>query len=94
MPEYIEREKAFKLIKEHKEKETGAFSKGLNKGLHIAMSIIHSAEQLPAADVVAVIRCKNCGNLCKNTRECNLYGCLKKDDDFCSSGVRKEDSNA
>ena len=54
MPEYIEREKAFKLIKEHKEKETGAFSKGLNKGLRIAMSIIKNPEQLPSVNVIEV----------------------------------------
>ena len=99
MPEYIEREKAFKLIKEHKEKETGAFSKGLNKGLHIAMSIIHSAEQLPAADVVEVVRCGECKS-CEPLPNGNIW-CKKhkvfmamKPTDFCSSGVRKEDSNA
>lgn len=54
MAEYIEREKAFKLIKEQKEKETGAYSKGRNKGLIIAGSIINNKEVLPTADVVEV----------------------------------------
>lgn len=54
MAEYIEREKAFKLIKEQKEKETGAYSKGRNKGLIIAGSIINNKEVLPTADVAEV----------------------------------------
>ena len=54
MAEYIEREKAFKLIKEQKEKETGAYSKGRNKGLIIAGSIINNKEVLPTADVEEV----------------------------------------
>lgn len=55
MAEYIEREKAFKLIKEQKEKETGAYSKGRNKGLIIAGSIINNKEVLPTADVEKVV---------------------------------------
>lgn len=54
MAEYIEREKAFRLIKEQKEKETGAYSRGKNKGLIIAGSIINNKEVLPTADVVEV----------------------------------------
>ena len=54
MAEYIEREKAFYLIKEQKEKETGAYSKGRNKGLIIAGSIINNKEVLPTAEVAEV----------------------------------------
>lgn len=54
MPEYIERENAYKLISEQKEKETGMYSIGRNTGLNIAKSIIHSKEQCPSADVVEV----------------------------------------
>lgn len=54
MARYIDADKAFNLIKEQKGKETGAFSKGLNKGLHIAMSTINNKEVLPTADVVEV----------------------------------------
>ena len=60
MAEYIERENAYKLIKEQKEKETGMYSKGRNTGLNIAKRIIHDKEQCPTADVVKVVRCKNC----------------------------------
>ena len=54
MAEYIERENAYKLISEQKEKETGMYSIGRNTGLNIAKSIIHSKEQCPSADVVEV----------------------------------------
>lgn len=54
MAEYIERKMAYKLIKEQREKETGAYSKGRNKGLIIAGSIINNKEVLPTADVVEV----------------------------------------
>ena len=54
MAEYIARKMAYKLIKEQREKETGAYSKGRNKGLIIAGSIINNKEVLPTADVVEV----------------------------------------
>lgn len=54
MAEYIERENAYKLISEQKEKAIGMYSKGRNDGLDIAKSIIHSKEQCPTADVVEV----------------------------------------
>ena len=90
MAEYIERENDYKLIKEQKEKETGMYSKGRNRGLNVAKSIIHDKGQCPTADVVKVVRCGQCGNYCKNTGECNLYGRHPNENDFCSSGVLKE----
>ena len=54
MARYIDADKALKLIKEQKEKETGAYSKGRNIGLNIARSIINNAEVLPTANVVEV----------------------------------------
>lgn len=94
MAEYIEREKAFKLIKEQKEKETGAYSKGRNKGLIIAGSIINNKEVLPTADVVEVVRCVECKNWKINPN--NLYGgyCRYCEgasiDHFCSYGARRQ----
>lgn len=85
MAEYIERENAYKLISEQKEKETGMYSIGRNTGLNIAKSIIHSKEQCPSADVVEVrhgywfiteyeyFTCSECGNSyyngCESTAE-------------------------
>ena len=94
MPEYIERENAYKLISEQKEKETGMYSKGRNRGLNIAKSIIHSKEQCPTVEAVAVVRCGQCKNWKINPN--NLYGgqCRFSEcasiDHFCSRGERKE----
>ena len=98
MAEYIEREKAFKLIKEQKEKETGAYSKGRNKGLIIAGSIINNKEVLPTTDVVEVVRCKDCRyftngmavGMCKRVEDKPIIPCCY--DHFCSYGERRTDN--
>lgn len=99
MAEYIEREKAFKLIKEQKEKETGAYSKGRNKGLIIAGSIINNKEVLPTADVVEVVRCEKCKYGMKSWLQPSYiekqYLCRKDDsyqkpNHFCSYGERRD----
>jgi len=45
----IDADRIFKLLKEHKEKETGAFTKGINKGLNIAKCIVKDETQSPTA---------------------------------------------
>ena len=52
--------------------------------------VLISVAKQPTADVVKVVRCGQCGNYCKNTGECNLYGRHPNENDFCSSGVLKE----
>lgn len=94
MAEYIERENAYKLINEQKERAIGMYTKGRNDGLDIAKSIIHSKEKCPTADVVKVVRCGQCKNWKINPN--NLYGgqCRFSEcasiDHFCSRGERKE----
>ena len=52
---------------------------------------------IPAADVVEVIRCKDCayyggitfGNICRRWSALNVKNCTKPDD-FCSYGKRKD----
>lgn len=103
MPEYIERENAYKLISEHIEEETGMYTKGRNVGLNIAKSIIHSKEQCPTADVVEVVRCKDCKHYHKGKESticdydyCDiLYYCdgthrTACERDFCNYGELKE----
>ena len=75
MAEYIEREKAKRL-------------------LHIEYA--YAAEQLldeiPAADVVEVVRCKDC-KYNAGTKKClnpDSFFAVPKDDDFCSYGERKD----
>ena len=102
MSEYIERENAYKLIHEQKEKETGMYSKGRNTGLNIAKSIIHDKERCPTVDVVKVVRCEKCkycevvyplkeiGEEPIKGHYCKLYNSYKKQTDFCSYGELKE----
>ena len=91
MAEYIERENAYKLINEQLEKETGMYSKGRNNGLNIAKSIIHSKEQCPSADVVEVVRCKDCAIPHNKWTGCpKLNGLIPPPDFYCSYGELKE----
>lgn len=54
----------------------------------------HCIEAVPAADVVEVVRCKNCFYY-KPFSECNNTGSTVKPDDYCSYGARmdKEDEH-
>ena len=50
---------------------------------------VSTVEEFPAADVVPVVRCKDCTNLYGTL--CISCGLLpRKPDDFCSRGERKE----
>ena len=102
MSEYIERENAYKLIHEQKEKETGMYSKGRNIGLNIAKGIIHDKERCPTADVVKVVRCSMCkhcdiyypkrekGEEPEIAYYCNLLEYPTEATHFCSYGELKE----
>ena len=48
-------EDAMKWIIESKVPETGAFTKGINKGLNIALSTLGNNEVLPTVDAVEVV---------------------------------------
>ena len=52
MNEYIERETIFDFLTEQLIEETGAFSKGFNKGINVARSAVHNKEITPNADIV------------------------------------------
>ena len=51
MNEYISRKAVYQFAKDHKEKETGAFSKGYNKGLRVMMAAAMDKGAIPSADV-------------------------------------------
>lgn len=79
--EYIDREKAILVVRH-------AWAKGLEPTQYI--------EQIPAADVVEVVRCRECKYSYKDeifgNRWCDSHlGCKKvKDDGYCYLGERKE----
>lgn len=51
-------------------------------------------QKQPAADVVEVVRCKNCENYelmkATNSHFCNEFGGYVKDEDFCSRGAKMD----
>ena len=80
MAEYIEREEALKAIE-------SASAWGSN-------TAYEAVQEVPAADVAPVVRCKDCKHLMFS----DIYGECRKGymgivhpDDFCSRGVPKED---
>ena len=89
MPRYIDAEKALEEFDEWVD-TTGALGKGTSYYYEARGCI----EDVPTADVVEVVRCKDCkwlivgGLCCKNIKG----GGHKKlnPDDFCSYGARKD----
>lgn len=69
-----------------------------NKEPHFSSRYVtHWAErpdipERPKMDKVEVVRCMNCGNYCKYTGECNLFGHHPKENDFCSYGKRSNNN--
>lgn len=102
MAEYIERAKLRKTLKEEMQilKETPGkddWDKGLMQGIKESIMYLNVA---PAADVVEVVRCKECKYYKKGSCDCHSvwpdqystgYDCRPDDDDFCSYGEREED---
>lgn len=86
MPEYIEREAALKELNKN----------SITKKITLAngVSIYDTIKNLPAADVVEVVRCKVCKHWIYWADEkrciCDLHCTHTIRDDFCSFGVRKE----
>lgn len=98
MPEYIERESLFKFLTGQMiRKQNGAFAKGFNKGIMVARAAVHNKEITPSADVIEVVRCKNCKHFCPYEGEEHKGDCAELvglescvyEDDFCSYGERR-----
>ena len=90
MPEYIEREAVIKTAKDGNHSDFGRSMADLT-------SLREVLEDTPAADVVEVVRCKDCahyggitfGNICRRWSALNIKNCTKPDD-YCSYGIRKD----
>lgn len=98
--EYIERGALIEMLnnKAKTDHETGLYNHGA-----LTESFIRFVERQPAADVVEVVRCKDCVSCRPLNRKdrfeaihpeywvyCMREDCGKKPDDFCSWGERKE----
>lgn len=47
----------------------------------------------PTADVVEVVRCKDCKFFCRGNRcYCEEFGGIVTEEDFCSRGERKDEN--
>ena len=62
-------------------------NKGYAEGWNSAIEIIENA---PAADVVEVVRCKDCKHWCEPACQIKVSQHGLYSDDFCSYGERKE----
>lgn len=92
MDEYISRKAAIAYIREQSEECQKAFEELGGESRIYADAYNDLAEDfysIPAADVVPVVRCRDCahlyGSLCA---ACGFL--LRKPDEFCSRGERKE----
>ena len=88
MPRYIDAEKALEEFDEWVD-TTGALGKGTSY-YYEARSCI---EDVPTADAVEVVRCKDCGNMGKLVKGykdgcgcCMVHGWIVSPEDFCSWG--------
>ena len=103
MAEYLERKAAINRIKEYVSdvydidlddaKQFSGYSRAENycEGLYEATELI---DDMPAADVMPVVRCKDCESAEESDDHkyvicCNLGVGMEKDD-YCSHGVRKD----
>ena len=94
----------FEFLKEQRDKETGAYSKGRNNGINVAIGAIRNEQICLTVDAVAVVRCKDCkhwkpsGSMAGNSEDdlqpiggCIWANCCRRANDFCSYGERKDD---
>ena len=87
MAEYIEREAAVEIA----EKYSLADGSVLGRHSGLADCIASEIATLPAADVVPVVRCKDCENAqneCGGMIICRVYKHVMWLQDFCSYGKR------
>lgn len=99
MDEYIKRDAAIAIIEE-KQKElcpVGRYGRGYVYGSDRDKydawdEIVDALENIPAADVAPVVRCKDC-KYNRGSKKClnpDSFFAVPKDDDICSYGERKD----
>lgn len=77
MPEYIERKSALSAV------ALGANRRDMSELIH----------KIPAADVVEVVRCRDCKFRSNEWTGCpKLNGTITDDEFFCKCGIKREES--
>lgn len=102
MEKYIDSQKYSKILTDliSDSENHNNYQKGYVQGLATANGILLDDNQTPAANVVKVVRCKDCKHFCKDLTDRENHWCFKgvksafaikkvKLDDFCSYGERK-----
>lgn len=95
MAEYIEREEAIQICQSYYER---CLKMHDYCGDSVAYDIRANIQGLPTADVVEVVRCKDCEYLLFDTTYCKLHNrgyckfddTIKQPNHFCGYGTRKE----
>lgn len=94
----IDADELIKRIKEQKEKETGAYTKGVNSGLNIVKSILNDKTQTPTAyDIDKVVeelekaKDGDCEHMtCEYSDECCYVDGLNKAIEIVKAGGKHE----
>ena len=87
MDEYIRKQEAIDVAREDGKKIPT-----------VAIRIMHDIKAIPAADVVKVVRCRDCeawqtdwNPAIPDRHYCAVMDSMMKADDFCSYGVKREE---
>ena len=90
MPKFIDITKIKNQIADFKRAVPCSNSDYLN-GYISALSVVEGMiAETPTADVVGVVRCKDCGSYNKHYGECTRNGSHLGEDGFCSCGAKMD----
>ena len=89
----IDADAFIRFLAEQRAKNTGMFTKCVNKALNIAISALKNQQITPTVDAVPVVRCRDCeyiyidgyGDLV-----CVKSGLYSDENDYCSRGQRRD----
>lgn len=100
--DYIHRQTVLRCIKESRDGIDWGQSEDGDAFLHYSAALyrtVASKEYVPAADVVEVVRCKDCENWqtdwnpsIPDRHYCAVIDSMMKANDFCSYGERREEN--
>ena len=80
----IDADAFIRFLAEQRVKNTGMFTKGVNKALNIAISALKNQQITPTVDAVPVVRCRNCKHWNEETGWCDIHSHFQySDGEFC-----------